>query len=60
MTCCLTWMTMDAMALFEDLPCNDCVLEDVPYLRSPPPVPDGTSGPDWQRQQDVWPGDSAG
>ena len=29
------------MAPFENLPCNDCVLEDVPYLHAPPPVPEG-------------------
>jgi D-methionine transport system ATP-binding protein len=29
------------MALFEDLPCSDCILEDVPYLHAPPPIPEG-------------------
>jgi D-methionine transport system ATP-binding protein len=41
MSCCIGWWHPEAMALFEDLPCNDCILEDVPYLHAPPPVPEG-------------------
>jgi D-methionine transport system ATP-binding protein len=35
------WWHPEAMALFEDLPCYDSVLEDVPYRHTPAPVPDG-------------------
>jgi D-methionine transport system ATP-binding protein len=41
MTCCIGWLHPEAMGLFEELPCNDCILEDVPYLHAPAPIPDG-------------------
>jgi D-methionine transport system ATP-binding protein len=41
MSCCIGWWHPEAMALFEDLPCKDCILEDLPYLRAPPPIPEG-------------------
>jgi D-methionine transport system ATP-binding protein len=41
MSCCIGWWHPEAMTLFEDLPCNDCILEDVPYLHAPPPIPEG-------------------
>src|ERR1700709_1121460 len=41
MSCCISWWHPEAMALFEDLPCSDCILEDLPYVHAPPPVPEG-------------------
>jgi hypothetical protein len=31
MTCCLGWVNPE-MVQFETLLCNDCILDDVPYL----------------------------
>jgi D-methionine transport system ATP-binding protein len=41
MSCCIGWWHPEAMALFEDLPCAGCILEDVPYPHVPAPIPDG-------------------
>jgi D-methionine transport system ATP-binding protein len=41
MTCCISWLSNDPFAMLENVPCNDCILEDVPYLREPPPIPPG-------------------
>jgi D-methionine transport system ATP-binding protein len=41
MSCCIGWWHPEAMMLFEDLPCDDCILEDVPYLHAPAPIPEG-------------------
>jgi D-methionine transport system ATP-binding protein len=41
MSCCIGWWHPEAMVLFEDFPCNDCILEDVPNLHAPAPLPDG-------------------
>jgi D-methionine transport system ATP-binding protein len=41
MSCCIGWWHPEAMALFENFPCDDCILEDVPYLHAPPPIPEG-------------------
>ena len=41
MSCCISWVHPETFSLFEELPCKDCILEDVPYLHVPPPIPDG-------------------
>ena len=41
MSCCIGWWHPEAMALFDALPCDDCILEEVPYRHVPPPVPEG-------------------
>jgi len=41
MTCCIGWMDPHLLALFEDLPCDDCTLETIPSAHLPPPVSDG-------------------